>query len=43
VCRWFDKSKNRYRLSVGYVGEDGIEPNAFYKCDETGKLIKVTS
>ena len=40
VCRWYDDSKERYRLTVGYVGEDGIEPNTFYRCDERGKLVK---
>jgi hypothetical protein len=22
------------------IGEDGIEPNTFYRCDDTGKLVK---
>ena len=29
----------RYRISIGYVGEDGIEPNKKYKLDEKGKFI----
>jgi hypothetical protein len=29
----------RNRMLVGYVGEDGIEPNVAYKC-ENGKLVK---
>src|SRR5208283_3358377 len=41
VCRWWDDSKQRYRLSVGYVGEDGIKANTFYRADEQGKLIEV--
>jgi hypothetical protein len=41
VCRWWDGGKGRYRLSVGYVGEDGIKANAFYRADETGKLVEV--
>jgi hypothetical protein len=40
VITWHDNSKNRCRLTVGYVGEDGIEANTFYKCDTDGKLIK---
>ena len=40
VCRWYDEALTRYRLTVGYVGEDGIEPNTFYKCDYKGKLVK---
>jgi hypothetical protein len=35
--RWWDG--NRYRLAVFYVGEDGIEPNVAYRC-ENGKAVK---
>ena len=35
--RWWDG--NRYRLAVGYVGEDGIQPNIPYVV-QNGKLIK---
>jgi ribulose-5-phosphate 4-epimerase/fuculose-1-phosphate aldolase len=38
---WWDKSTQRKRLTVGYVGENGIAPNTFYRCDDAGKLIKV--
>ena len=31
----------RYRIKVGYVGEDGIEPNVPYKLDRDGNFIKV--
>jgi len=44
VCiRWFDHNADRYRLTIGYVGEDGIEPNTPYKCDDSGKLYEVKS
>ena len=37
VClRWWDG--NRYRLAVGYIGEDGLLPNVPYKV-ENGKLV----
>ena len=39
VVSWYDTSALRCRLCVGYVGEDGILPNTFYKCDLHGKLI----
>ena len=39
VIRWHDGS--RYRLVVGYVGENGIEANTRYRV-ESGKLVKVT-
>ena len=41
VCRGWDG--RRERLAVGYVCEDGIEPNTAYRADERGKLVKVTS
>jgi uncharacterized protein YodC (DUF2158 family) len=40
ACQWYDGK--RYRLTVGYVGEDGIKPNTFYRAEENGKLVKVT-
>jgi hypothetical protein len=40
AVRWWDGG--RYRLAVGYVGEDGIEPNVAYRCDCRGQLVKVT-
>jgi hypothetical protein len=39
IKHWDDKA-GRHRLSVGYVGEDGIEPNTFYRCNDAGKLVK---
>ena len=41
VCRWWDVNKERYRLAVGYVGEDGIKANTFYRANESGKLVEV--
>ena len=40
VCRWWDRAASRYRLTVGYPGEDGIEPNVAYRADHTGRLVK---
>ena len=40
VLRWYDYANNRHRLSVGYVREDGIKPNTFYRCDDSGNLVK---
>jgi len=37
VIKWRDA--NRYRISVGYVGEDGIEPNKKYKLNNVGQFI----
>jgi hypothetical protein len=30
----------RYRTVVGYVGEDGIEPNVAYRLDDAGKFVR---
>ncbi len=35
--RWHDGK--RYRLVVGYVGEEGIEPDRPYRCDAEGRLV----
>jgi len=32
-------SGGRYRLVIGYVGEDGIEPNVAYVVNSKGKLV----
>ena len=40
VCRWWDAKAERSRLTVGYVGEDGIKPDTFYRCDDAGKLTE---
>jgi hypothetical protein len=37
---WYDSKAERYRTTVGYAGEDGIEANVAYKCDNEGKLVK---
>jgi len=33
---------DRPRIAVGYVGEDGIEPDTWYCVDATGRLVKDT-
>ena len=35
---WHDGKRPRF--TVGYVGEDGIEPNVAYRCDVNGKLVR---
>jgi hypothetical protein len=42
VIEWYDCAKDRYRRAVGYVGEDGIEANVAYRCDDAGKLVRTT-
>jgi hypothetical protein len=40
VCvHWYDGTASRYRLAVGYVGEDGIEANVPYRVEGRGVLV----
>jgi hypothetical protein len=36
---WHDGT--RWRLAVGYVGENGIEPNVAYRVDDRGRFVRV--
>ena len=38
IVRWTDR-QDRPRVTVGYVGEDGVEAGVAYQCDASGKLI----
>jgi hypothetical protein len=38
---WWDEKANRPRLTVGYVGENGIKPDTFYRADKNGGLAEV--
>lgn len=38
--QYFDENTDRLRIITAYIGEDGIEPDTFYKV-EFGKLVKV--
>ena len=40
VCRWWDATAKRYRLTVGYPGEDGIEAGVAYRANEVGELVR---
>ena len=40
VLLHYDREKNRPRVKVAYVGEDGIEPNVLYKLDDNGEFVK---
>ena len=37
---WWDYKNERYRLEVGYVGENGIEAGKFYQLNEDHKFIE---
>ena len=37
---WWDRNKQRYRLKVGYAGEDGIEAGETYELDAYNNFIQ---
>jgi hypothetical protein len=41
IVAWWDGKADRKRVTVGHVGENGIEPNVWYQADAAGKLIPV--
>jgi len=43
MLTYWDYSAERQRIVIGYVGEDGIEADTWYRCTDKGKLVKVTS
>ena len=43
LIEWYDRSTSRYRLAVGCVGENGIEPNVAYTVDgATGEFVRAS-
>ena len=40
LTRWVESEK-RYRVSVAYVGEEGIKTNVFYGLDDNGAFVEV--
>jgi len=40
---WDERKTERIRTTTGYIGEDNIQANIPYKCDEEGKLIPAGS
>jgi hypothetical protein len=43
ICiRWWDGAQNRYRIAVGYIGEDGLLANVKYRYDvDAKKFVEV--
>ncbi|WP_447121851.1 hypothetical protein ACKBF4_04540 [Pseudomonas aeruginosa] len=39
--RYWDKKTERYRTVIGYIGEDGLEPNTHYRLDDNHRFVKV--
>ncbi|HCT4760005.1 TPA: hypothetical protein OTY34_004597, partial [Pseudomonas aeruginosa] len=38
--RYWDEKANRYRTVIGYIGEDGLEPNVPYKLNAGHKFAR---
>ncbi|HCG1401995.1 TPA: hypothetical protein NJL84_004229, partial [Pseudomonas aeruginosa] len=38
--RYWDEKADRYRTVIGYIGEDGLEPNVPYKLNAGRKLVR---
>ena len=41
IIKYWDTKAERWRVRVGYAGEDGIEAGGRYQLDEHGKFIRV--
>jgi len=40
VIEYWDAEAERYRLAVGYIGENGLKPNVKYRLDEKHEFIE---
>ncbi len=38
--KYFDKNDYKDKIKTGYIGEDGLEPDTFYKLDDNFNFIK---
>lgn len=41
IIKWLDDKSNRFRVRVGYVGEDGIKPNTKYRLNDKHEFEEV--
>jgi hypothetical protein len=41
ILSWFDEKAKRYRLVVGYPGENGLKPKTLYTLDENHNFVEV--
>ncbi len=39
--RYLDKETKRFRLKIGYIGEEGLKPNTFYQLNEKFEIESV--
>ena len=43
IVTWWDAEAERKRVTVAYVGENGIKAHTWYRCDDAGLLVEVAS
>ncbi len=41
IIKWYDQANNRIRCKIAIVGENGIEPNVWYRLDDKHRFVKV--
>ncbi|MCK9463135.1 MAG: hypothetical protein M0R80_26225, partial [Proteobacteria bacterium] len=41
IIKWWDETAERFRVTVGYVGEDGIKPKTKYVLNKEHKFVEV--
>ncbi len=41
IVAWMDGERKRY--AVGYVGENGIQADVWYRANEAGKLVELVA
>jgi hypothetical protein len=41
MIRWYDSAHDRYRISIGYVGEKWVEANKAYRLNEVHEFVCV--
>ncbi len=43
VIRRWDRAAQRWRLVIGYIGEDGLKANVAYRLNDTGDLVEAAA
>ena len=41
IVQWWDNASKRYRVKVGYIGEDGLKPDTWYKVGDDRSWVEV--
>jgi hypothetical protein len=41
LIKYWDSTSDRYKIKIGYIGEDGLKPNTPYKLDLNNEFVEV--